>query len=175
MCDPTGGVATMALIAASTAVSAYGAYTQQKAANKAADFQSQVASNNQRTAELYAKDAEKRAAQEASDHKKRIAAVKSDQQASMAAAGFDIGQGSALDILGDTAAAGAMDIARIKDDGARKAAQYRQQGSNFGAEAQLYANSKSSPFLAGATSLLQGASQFSSSYDTWAYRKKTAG
>lgn len=170
MCDPV--TATLVLTAVSTGVTAYGAYKQQQSTNAANKFQAQVAANNQISAEAYAKDAERRAAIEASDHKKRIAAVKADQQASIAAAGFDIGQGSALDILGDTAASGAMDLLRIKDDGARKAAQYRQQGSDFGAEAQLRANSNSSPFLAAAPSLLSGAASFSGKYADYKYLKK---
>lgn len=164
MCDP---VTLLVLTAASTAVSTYGSYQQTKAANKAAEFQSQVAANNQVAAEQYAKDAEKRAAQEANDHKRRIAAVKADQRAAIAGAGFDVGQGSALDILGDTEAAGALDILRIKDAGDREASKFRQQGANFGAESQLYANSKSSPFLAAGTSLLQGASQFGTQYSNF--------
>ena len=162
MCDPV--TATLVLTAATAGVTAYGTYKQTQAANAAAEYQSQVAANNQLSANQYAADAEKRAKQEADDHKRRIAAVKADQRASIAAAGFDVGQGSALDILSDTEAAGQLDILRIKDAGDREASKYRQQGANFGAESQLYANSKTSPFLAAGTSLLQGASQFGNQY-----------
>lgn len=170
MCEP----ATIALtiMAVGTAVSTVSSFQQQKAANKAAEFQAAVATNNQIAANQYAEDAKRRAAQQASDHRKRISAVKADQTAAMAAAGFDVGQGSALDILGDTAAAGELDILRIKDAGEREAAKFRQQGSNFGAEAQLYANSTSSPFLAAGSSLLAGASKFSTAYAGYSQNKQ---
>ena len=170
MCNPV-----FAIMAVSAVVSAMGAAQQTKAANEAAKFQSQVAANNEQTANMYAEDAITRAQIEADDHRRKIAQVKGDQLASIAASGFDVGQGSALDILGDTAAMGELDILRIKDNGAREAAKYRQQGANFGAEAQLAANSKKSVGLAVGTSLLSSASSGASQYSSYKYNQKGVG
>jgi len=98
---------------AGTAVSAIGQIQQGQAAQKAADFR---AKNNA----MLAEDALKRGAEEEEAQRRKNNALLSRQKAVMAAGNVDIGSGSPLNILGDTAMLGELDAMRIRDNSKRE-------------------------------------------------------
>lgn len=150
MCEPT----TIALAAtvASTAVGAYGAYTQAKT-------QKAVAENNANTAEMKAQDAQRRGEQAAQEARHRGMLIEGAQRASMSARGLDLAEGTPNDILGQTDFFTQSDQATARTNGRREAWSDRAQKNNFQAEANSI-----SPGLTLAGSLLGGGSKVA---DKW--------
>ncbi|MGP1257211.1 MAG: virion core protein, T7 gp14 family [Kiloniellales bacterium] len=137
MCEP--------FLIASTAASLGSAMMQMQAQNQQAtaqraslDYQRQVAENNARTSEALAEDARQRGRAEERAQRLRTQQALGQQQAALAATGFQADSGSALGILGDTAALGELDALQIRDNAAREAWQFRVQGSNDRAQAGLF-------------------------------------
>lgn len=137
MCEP--------LLIASTAASLGSAMMQMQAQNQQAaaqraslNYQRQVAENNARTSEALAEDARQRGRAEERSQRLRTQQLLGRQQAVLAATGFQADSGSALGILGDTAALGELDALQIRDNAAREAWQFRVQGSNDRAQAGLF-------------------------------------
>lgn len=138
MGDPVT-LATIATVAsvASGAVGAVGAIQQGRAAKAQADYQARVAENNRILAERAAKQAEEAGELASHQARQRARQLIGRQRAIIAAGGGDVGVGSALDITSDTAAFGELDALTIKTNAARDAANYRAQGANFQADADL--------------------------------------
>lgn len=164
-------VAMMALTAVSTGVAAYGAYTQAKAAKSSANYQADVDEQNAKAQERNAQDIEARGREEQDRYRRRLAQMMGSQRVQLAGTGVDIGSGSALDLMADTAGEGARDVATIGQNTARDA-----YGARVGAmSAQAQANigrataSGISPGLQTGTSLMSGATQFG---DQWYTFKK---
>ena len=114
------------------------------------------------------------AAQEATQ-RMRTAALMGKQKAAMAANGFDVNSGTNLDITGATAALGEQDALTIRNNAARTASGYVQQGQDFGTQAGMLdmqrRNAATAGTIGGAASLLGGASAFA---DKWTnYESKT--
>ena len=136
MCEPvTIGLAVVAVVGA--AVTAYGQVQQGKAQQKAANYSSAVARNNQIIADRAAADAIERGKVEASLQQRATAALQARQRVAFAANGVVVDQGSASDIVGDTAELGKFEELRIRNNAAREALGFQTQGMNFGAEAGL--------------------------------------
>lgn len=159
----------LALTAVSTAAGVMGQIGQQNAQAQAASanaaqarYQSQVAAQNQALMERQAADATQRG-QVAEENRRRLTAQQIGQQtAGLAAQGVDL-EGSPIDILGDTAAAGELDALTLRSNAAREAYGYRIQGQGYGNQAILEntqaANSTYTPnYLGAGASLLSGAS-----------------
>jgi hypothetical protein len=161
------GVETAALISiASTALTTgLGIAGQaQKAAAEAgqAGYQAQVARNNQALAEINARNAEAQGQADAGRRQLEVAQTEAKQRAVLAAMGGDVNRDSNLDLLADTARAGATDVATLRSNAAWKAYGYRVQGLGYGAAADSQrlaaANATAAlPFGIG-SSLLTGAS-----------------
>lgn len=152
-CAPTGPALPAVAIAAtvaSTALGVMGSVQQGQAASSQAAYQAQVARNNAILAERAAKDAEDRGRVAALNQRNRTKQLIGRQRAQLAANGVLVDRGSALDIVADTAQIGETDALTIENNADREAANYRAQGSNFTADAQL--------------SLLRGKSAVNSSY-----------
>ncbi len=152
MCDPVtisaavfgttagaGTISTIGTIAsiASTAFSVFGQIQGGIASRNQANFQAQVARNNQIIAQRRADDARTRG---------RIASGENDLQTRLrigrertifATTGQEVDVGSALDITSDTAALGKLDSLRIINNAEREAAGFEAEGSNFASEALL--------------------------------------
>lgn len=133
-------------------VSAAGAFTKAQATADTARFNARQASadalNQQRVGDSQAQKLYQQTSQ-----------IKGTQRASFAARGLDLGVGSPLDVLTSTDVMGANDQATLKQNTQQavyadrdKAEYYKSQASN------------SNPFVAGATSLLTGASKVSSKW-----------
>ena len=140
MCEPTTATLAIASIAATalgTGVSMYGQMQQSKAQAGMAEYQSAVARNNSILAERAAADAELRGAQAERRQRSQISTVQGRQRAVLAANGVLVDDGSALDLVSDTAQIGEVDALTIRSNAQREAMGYRAQGANYQADASL--------------------------------------
>lgn len=135
MCEPT--TIALAATALGTAATAYGQYQQGQAAKSAGNYQAAVMRNNAIAAEQAAQDAEARGKEAAAQQQLKTRQIQGRQLAVLAGNGVDVGKGSSLNLLGDTAASGELDAATLLNNSQREAAYYRNQGMNFSADATL--------------------------------------
>ncbi len=170
MCD--WGVAAMVMSGIGTLAQMQGQQDAAAAQAAQANYQAQVAENNQITAERLAVDAEQRGEIDVRRHRQQVEQLKGRQVAALAASGVDVASGSPLDILADTAALGAIDEQTIRDNAAREAWQYRVEGSNQGAQAGLYRQQADSASSGAVGTLLTGVGGIADQW--WRYRTQTA-
>lgn len=114
MCEPT----TLAIAAIGMATLSGGmqAYSQRQSGK----FNNAMAEQNAKIQTQAAEDAAGRGAIEANAAKQNAAQVAGSQRAAMAAGGVDVGSGSALDLLSDTARAGELDALIARNNAARE-------------------------------------------------------
>lgn len=145
---------------------AYAAYSTAQASKNAAEYNSAVAKNNETLAN-YEKAAEaERGAQEEIDLRRQTRQFKGAQITSMAAAGLDLSEGSAADILAGTDFMGEVDALRVRDQSARKQWALGEKAKGFAAESAMEsAKAKPiNPALAAGGSILMGASKVRDAY-----------
>lgn len=130
-------IGSLALTAASTVMGAIGKSQEAAAQAGMANYQAQVARNNQRVAEWNAQRALQQGQVDEQNQRFKAAALLGSQRAELASQGGDVDSGSPLDIQADTARAGEYDAQAIRNNAAVKAYGYRVQGANAGAEAGL--------------------------------------
>ncbi len=135
MCDPVTASITAQVIG--VGISAYGVWRQGQSASAEADFRSQIASNNDIIAGQNAEIALEKGRAEIRDERLKTRQRIGLQRAQLAAQGFDVAEGSSIDILGDTAALGELDVLRIESDAENKARSFRIQAGGFESEATL--------------------------------------
>ena len=155
MCGPQ-----IAIAAASMVMGAIAAKKQSDAAKDQAQYQAAVANNNQIVAERDAVEIEKAGQLEANKYRQNIRQIAAQQTLSLVAQGGDVTDGSAIDLLADTAELGELDAQVIVNNSQRNAYKSRVQGVNYGAQAGLFnakADAQDSSLAVG-TSLLSGAS-----------------
>lgn len=128
MCDPVT-LATTATIAtaASGGIAAVGAY-QQGQVNK------QVAYNNARMAEYAAADSQRRGEEEAQAARRRGDQIKGTQRARMAAAGLDLGVGTARELQDQTDFFSETDQSTARFNAARDAWASKEQAKGYRAQ-----------------------------------------
>jgi DNA-binding MarR family transcriptional regulator len=151
--------ASLALTAVGTVTRFVGQRRQAEAREQRAEFQAAQARNNRVIAERKAEDAIERGENREDKRRRRLAQQLGAQRTQLAAAGADVGSGTSLDILSDTAATGELDALRIRDNAQREAQGFRTQGANFEGQARLQdqrADAAVGP-LTGAGTLLTGA------------------
>lgn len=175
----TGGLSTFQMLSLGlgilgTGFQAYGAYRSAQAQKAQSEYQAGVARNNQIIAERNAQDAIKRGQAEEARHRLQVAQLKGTQRSVLAASGVELDDGSALDILGDTAELGELDALTIRSNAEREAYQARVQGMNYAAEAGLhsYAAESTNPFLSAGSALFSG---LGSVADKWYSYKRRSG
>lgn len=158
MCD-----VTLAITAATTMLSAAGAIQQGQAQAGASRHNAKVADMNARISQRRAKDALERGKLEEQRKRHEIAQLHGRQVAAMAANGVDIGFGSPLDLIVDTAQLGEIDALTIRRNAANENYDYRVQAVNGTAEAELSRKNASAAetggYLQGFSTILGGASQ----------------
>lgn len=137
------------LAAVSTAVTVVAAVQQGKAAQRAADFNAKVAQDN---AMLARQQAQSKARQQDRVNRLRLGAIRAAHGASGGAAG----EGSVLDVLGDTAMQGELEKQNILYAGRVQAAGYRNEASLSTAEGK---SARAASTLKAGSALLSGASQ----------------
>lgn len=146
--------------------SAYSAYSQSQASKAAYNYQAAVNNNNAKIAEWNAQDVARRGEQDLIDQRRKTAAVMGSQRATLAGRGIDLSEGSALNILSDTAYLGEQDAITVKDNTAKNVWAAKVQASNESANAglmQMKADNEN-PWVSGAGSLLTSAGKVS---DAW--------
>ena len=159
-------VTALVLMAASTAMSAYGSYQQSKAQQASANYQAQVQANNAIAARGNAKAITDRAKVAEKEHRIRIGRQMGTAKAVAAGRGVLVDdENSSLDfILGDAAQYGEYDIAKMHDDAALRSRQAKIEGINFDAKSALAsfeADSINPTFNAASTLLSGTASMYS--------------
>ena len=159
----------MAMFAASTALSAYGQYQQSKAAQSQANYNAAVANNNAIIARQNAADIRDAGKTEEQEHRGRIAQTKGAARAAQAGQGFlvdDTEDSTNSQMMADIAAAGELDVLRIRDRTRRAEHQAEVQGVNFDAQAGLLSlkASQQSPMMAAGGTLLSGAAKAAQIY-----------
>lgn len=103
-----------------------------------ANYQAQVARNNQMIAENYAQRALQQGQVDEQNQRLKTAATLGTQRASLASQGGDVDSGSPLDLQADTARLGEYDAQAVRNNAALKAYGYRVQAYNNAADAGRY-------------------------------------
>ena len=125
MCDATAALVAMGV---GGGMQAYGQYQSGK-------FNADMANAQAGIAEQSSRDALGRGAADANASLQQANKAASSQPVAMAAGGVAVGSGTALDVLADTASAGAFDAAIAKNNAAREAYGYQGQAAMSRAEA----------------------------------------
>lgn len=141
-----------------------GGLGQAYAAYEGAKANRVVAKANARLADYQAQDALSRGAREQARYRTQGDRLIGRQKASLAAGNVQL-QGSALDILDDTAKLIDEDVATIRENSEREALGFRTQASGYRAQAR-----GSSPGMAAATSLLTSGTRVASDWYGYALR-----
>ena len=156
MCSIIGAIAGFSGILGTFASA--GAQSQQvAAANRAAEYNANVARTNASYAEQQAKDARERGVEEAKLKSYEIAKTMGEQKTNFATSGVEL-SGSAEQVLSDTAKWGKYDTNKIKENAEKEAWGYEVQQTNYLNQANMQQASKQSfsPFgsiLSGVTSI----------------------
>lgn len=163
--------ASLALAAGGTAMQVMGQQQQAAAQASAANYQAQVARNAQAVAKMNSDNALKVGLISEDRQRAQTSLIEGKQRASLASQGGDITDGSAVDIIGDTARAGESDALTIRSNAARQAWGYEVAGAGYGAQAGLSgmqaANATANlPFGIG-SSLLGGASSVANKWSMY--------
>lgn len=158
MCEPT------TLLIAATATQALGQAYSALSANAQARGQAQQAAMNRDAANVAAADALERGNEEQQRHYRKVSAMQGAQRAAMAANGIDIGFGSALDVVGDTAMYGEEDASSIAKNTVREARGFEIQAANFESDRRSAKKAASGALIGGAfnvgSTILGGAMQY---------------
>jgi len=164
MCIAALPAIAMVATLASTGMSVMGSIQQGKAASAQANYQAQVAENNAATSRLQAADAIERGKIEEGQHRKQVSRMIGQQRAGIAGSGFELGDETSQDILGDTASMGELDALTIRNNAQREAWGFEVQGQNATAEAGLSrmrgASAKTASYWQAGGDLLGGATKF---------------
>ena len=134
MCNPT---AMMIASAGSTIFSTLGAYAQARAEKQQLKYQATIDEQNRRIAEYNKEAAIERGDIEEKQRRLEISRDQGTQLAFLASHGVDVGSGSSLDILSDTAFTGELDALTIKDNAMREAFGYEVDAYNKAASASM--------------------------------------
>lgn len=166
------GTGVTAAGALSTAVGSYHAARTNK---RNAELQALASEESARLAEWEAKDAVRRGERVEDASRLKFGRVRSAQNAALASSGFDLGAGSALDLLDDTEIASDIEAANIRENTGREANAAQNQARQFRNQARFQRAGAAgiSPNAAAAQSLITGAGQVASSW--YSYNQRTRG
>jgi hypothetical protein len=135
MCTVAAGLMTAQIIG--VGISAIGLFQQGRQESAEAQFRSRIASNNAIIAGQNADLALEKGRADVRDERRKTVQRIGAQRAQLAAQGFDVSEGSSIDILGDTAALGELDVLRIEADAENRARNFEIQAQGFESEATL--------------------------------------
>jgi hypothetical protein len=169
---PVALAAVSAVAAVAGAGVAYvGAQNSAQATANADQYNEEIAANNQQQANAAATAAlqQGQVAQQQKANQEDV--LLGQQKAGLAANGVDVGSGTAVDLLGDTKAAGEFDQLTITNNAQREAAGYTNQGINYQNQAvveqQLAASTLQGGALKADSSLITGAGQVSQVWNAY--------
>lgn len=153
---------------AGAGISYMGAQSQAQAASESANYNAEVAANNQLEANQAATVAQQQGAQAQVEKAYQEDVLVGQQKAGLAANGVDVGSGSAVNLLSDTKAAGELDQLTIQNNAAREAQGYLNQGIGYANQAQIDQAAGQAALQGGAlkadSALVTGAGQVASSW-----------
>lgn len=137
------GIANTALIAGAVAgiaggvVGGVSSYQQGKQQQAYYNYQAEVQKENSKIAESNAALERQQGIEEARLQRIKTSQAIGSQKTAMAANGVDVTQGTAVDVLEDTAAMGELDALQTRYNYERKALSYEAQANNFNNQANL--------------------------------------
>lgn len=142
--------------AAGAVGSTYASYRGSQLAKQGYEYQSAVARNNAQLAEWQAQDAITRGQSKEGDVRLRTAQLAGTQRAIFGARNIAMNEGSALNILADTAFMGERDALTVRNNAQREAWAARNQARGYDSNAAFLSQraSAESPFLSAAGTLL---------------------
>lgn len=118
-------------------VAAAGAIMGGVAGQQTAEYNEDVAKNNQIIAESLAKDATERGRATEKKHRVGIEGFKGSQRVALAKAGVVVDQDTALSLLLDTSEFGEESALNVRANAEREAFGFRAQGAGFAADAAI--------------------------------------
>jgi len=122
----------LALASATQSVSSVAqGYTQSSAIKAKGEYEASIYDSNARLAELQAGDTIRKGEKDALKVRRQTRRMIGSQRAAMAAQGIDIGEGSAIDVIQDTAELGAEDEMAIKNNAWRAAWGMRTEANEY--------------------------------------------
>ena len=151
-----------------TAASAYSGYVQAEAAKGASEYNASVERNNQILSEAQKKNRQEQGVLQELDRRMATRKLRGSQVAEMAAAGLDLSEGSAAQIIAGTDFMGEVDALRVRDQANMDAWALDNEARQHKSNAEFYARQASStnPLLSG---VMSGASTFASLYSGGAF------
>lgn len=165
----SGGVSTttalaigsLAVGAIGTGVGVVGSLQQASAQKSAANYQAQVAANNQQTATQNAAFAAASGEQQAANKAQQTRAQVGSIEAAEGSSGVDINSPTATAVRTSQGELGALDADTIRSNAARQAYGYETQATNFGNQQQADIsqanNAETSGYINAGSGLLSGA------------------
>ena len=167
MCSPT-----LAVMAVSTAISAYGSYKQGKAEEAYYDYQASVAQKNAQISEANATTAEEEGREAELAKRRETAALISSQRTGYAGSNIDLGSDVVSETLADSAMLGELDALTIRSNAAKEAYNYRLTAQQYLDDANVYSSQGD---LASDAGTLNAVSEvFGGAGDMYSTYKKTA-
>ncbi len=157
MCDPV--TAGLVMFGGGAALGGYGAFKQQKAQNEANEYNAKLMERNSAVASQQAKLAEEQGEMDSKRHRLKVSQMKGSGRASFGASGALVDEGSAFDVIEETAKFGELDALTIKRNAAAGAWGYRAQSGQYVGQANLARSLRKSPWEAAGFSLLGSAQQ----------------
>ena len=118
-------------------VSGISSYQQGKAQQAQHNYQAQMDLQNKQIAENKAVSERQQGIEESRLQRLKVKSVVGQQQAAMAANGIDVSQGTAVDVIADTASLGELDALQTRYNYESRAINYEQQANNFANQANL--------------------------------------
>jgi hypothetical protein len=160
---------------ASTAMGATAAADEQRAANRAADYEAAVADANAKSARAQARDVERAGIAEANRQRIQASLLTGTQRAAAAGSGVSADQGSSLAIQESTLAMGEQDAQTIEANALAEAYAVRREAQNFAARAAFARQKKADPGRAALPHLLSGMSQLAGQFAGYQQYKEGVG
>lgn len=150
----------------------FATYRKSRAEAQGYEYQSAVARSNAQLAEWQAQDALTRGQTAEGNVRLRTAQLKGTQEAVIASRNVALTEGSALNILADTAFMGERDALTVRDTASREAWALREQAKGYRANAELmnWRAGVESPLASAAGTLLTSAGKVASSWYSMRYR-----
>jgi hypothetical protein len=168
---PIMAVVSLASTVIGTAVSYMGAQQQAKAQAQAAQYQAQVARNNSIMMQQNATYERQKTQVDAQNQDQKNKAQLGQIEAQQGASGFDLGSLSMTNVRSSASELGRLDTLTVGNNGERKARDFDVAATNQTAQAGMYdmeaSNAKSAGQLNAYSSLLSGASSFSSRWASY--------
>lgn len=160
MCEPT----TAAIVLGAAAVGGLAAADETNAANNALDYNAGILDYNAQVAEIKADKAIESGAVEESRFRDNIKKLIGEQRAGFASSGVVVGEGTAGDVVAETAMTGEEDALTIRYNAELQAFDFKTQAQDFRNRAKLERSKRRDPVKEGFKGFLTGVTQLGSTF-----------